>query len=83
MNDADAVFWKNCGIENKDIKLITLEKKMVSEKNYHTAKLFTEYLLSIEMKKTQILMNKPGYLGLSIQELMYEFWYDYVKAKKW
>ena len=52
MNDADAVFWKNCGIENKDIKLITLEKKMVSEKNYHTAKLFTEYLLSIEMKKT-------------------------------
>ena len=26
-------------------------------------------------------MNKPGYLGLSIQELMYEFWYDYVKGK--
>ena len=26
-------------------------------------------------------MNKPGYLGLSIQELMYEFWYDYVKPK--
>ena len=26
-------------------------------------------------------MNKPGYLGLSIQELMYEFWYDYVKEK--
>ena len=26
-------------------------------------------------------MNKPGYFGLSIQELMYEFWYDYVKAK--
>ena len=30
-------------------------------------------------------MNKPVYLGLSIQELskmiMYEFWYDYVKPK--
>ena len=26
-------------------------------------------------------MNKPGYLGLSIQELIYEFWYEYVKAK--
>ena len=28
-------------------------------------------------------MNKPAYLGLSIQELseilLYEFWYDYVK----
>ena len=32
--------------------------------------------------KTQILMNKPFYLGLSILDLskavMYEFWYDYV-----
>ena len=37
------------------------------------------------MKKTEILMNKPVYLGLSILELskilMYEFWYDYVKPK--
>ena len=35
------------------------------------------------MKKTEILMNKPAYLGLSIIKLskisMYEFWYDYVK----
>ena len=35
------------------------------------------------MKKTEILLNKPVYLGLSLQELskvvMYEFWYDYVK----
>ena len=35
------------------------------------------------MRKTQILMNKPFYLGLSILELskilMYEFRYDYVK----
>ena len=33
-------------------------------------------------KKTEILMNKPVYLGLSILKLskilMYEFWYDYV-----
>ena len=34
------------------------------------------------MKKTQILMNKPFYLGLSTNKiLMYEFWYDYVKPK--
>ena len=46
---------------------------------------FTEDLLAIEMKQTEILMNKPVYLGLSILEfskiLMYEFWYDYVKPK--
>ena len=37
------------------------------------------------MRKTQILKNKPVYLGLSILELskivVYEFWYDYVKPK--
>ena len=36
-------------------------------------------------KKTEILMNKPVYVGLSILEsskiLMYEFWYDYVKPR--
>ena len=37
------------------------------------------------MTKTQVLMNKLIYLGLSILDLsktiMYEFWYDYVKPK--
>ena len=37
------------------------------------------------MRKTQILINKPVYLGLSILDLsktvVYEFWYDYVKPK--
>ena len=37
------------------------------------------------MRKTQILMNKPVYLGLSILNLsktvMYELWCDYVKPK--
>ena len=42
---------------------------VVSEQNYHTTKFFTENLLAIEMKKTQTLMNKPIYLGLSILEL--------------
>ena len=37
------------------------------------------------MRKTQILMSKPVYCGLSILDLsktaMYELWYDYVKSK--
>ena len=37
------------------------------------------------MRKTQMLMTKPVYLGLSILDLnktvMYQFWYDYVKPK--
>ena len=37
------------------------------------------------MKKTNVKMNKPVYLGLPILEisktLMYEFWYYYMKSK--
>ena len=37
------------------------------------------------MRKTQILIHKPAFLGLSILHLsktgIYEFWYDYVKPK--
>ena len=58
---------------------------LVSEPNYCTTKFFTQNLLAIQMRKTQILMNKPVYLGLSILDLsktvMYEFRYDYVKPK--
>ena len=56
---------------------------MVSEPNCHSTKLSTENLLEIELRKTQILMNKSVYL--SILELskivMYEFWYDYENSK--
>ena len=70
----NAVFEK--AMENvrkhKDIKLVSTERRinyLVSEPNYHTAKFLTEHLLEIEMKKTEILMNKPVCLGLSILEL--------------
>ena len=71
-----------------DIKLVTTERRrnyLASEPNYDTKNVFTENLLAMEMKKTQILMNNSFYLGLSILDLtknvMYEFWYDYIKPK--
>ena len=58
---------------------------MLLKPNYHTTNFFSENLLAKEMGKTQILMNKLVYLGLSVLNLtkivMYEFWYDYVKPK--
>ena len=70
-------------------KIVTTERRRIylaSERNYHTTKFFTETLLAIEMKETQIIMNKPVYFGLSILDLsktviIYEFWYDYIKPK--
>ena len=55
-----------------NIKLVTTERRrnyLVSEPNYHTTKFFTENLLPIEMRKTQIAMNKPVYLGLPVLDL--------------
>ena len=58
---------------------------LVSEPNNPTTKFFSVNLSAIEMKKTQILPNKPVYLGLWIlglrKTVMYEYWYDYVKPK--
>ena len=74
--------------KNRNIKLLTTERRrnyLVSEPNYLTKKIPTENLLAIEMRKTQILMNKLVYLGLSILDLsktvMYESWYDHAKPK--
>ena len=65
----NAVFEKT--MENvrkhRNIKLATTERRknyLVSEPNYHTTKFLTENLLAIEMKKTQIPMNKPVYSGI-------------------
>ena len=86
----NAVFGKTMENERKhrNIKLVITERRrnyLVSESNHHTTKFFTEHLLAIEMRKTQILMNKHVHLGLSILDLsktvMYEFWYHYVKPK--
>ena len=42
---------------HRNIKLVTERRRnyLVSEPNYHTTKFFTENLLTIAMRKTQIL----------------------------
>ena len=72
----NAVFGKTMenGRKHRNIKLLTTESRrnyLVSEPNYHATKCFTENLLAIEMRKTQILMNKPVYLRYAND-------YDYV-----
>ena len=51
---------------HRDIKLVTTNEqrnKLVSQPNYHATKHFSENLLAIEMKKTEITVNKPVYLA--------------------
>ena len=67
-------------IKHQNIKLVTTEKSgnyLVSKPNFHTKRFFSGNLLAIEMRRTEILLNKPVYLHLSILEstkiVMYEF----------
>ena len=73
---------------HRDIKIVTANKqrnRLASEPNYHTTKYISKDLLIMEMKKVEVKMNKPVYLGQAILDisktLMYEFWYHYIKPK--
>ena len=72
--------------KHRDIKLVTTEakrNKLASEPIYHSTKCISKHLLVMEMKKTEVKMNKPIYLGQTVLDLrktlMFEFWYDYLK----
>ena len=74
--------------KHRDNELVTTDKRrnqLASEPNYHTSKYFSENLMATEMKKRNVKMNKPIYLGMSILDisktLMYEFWYNFIKPK--
>ena len=65
---------------SRNIKLVTTKARRIhfmTKPNYHAAKKFSNNLLATEMKKTQILMSKPVYLGLLVLEIskivIYEF----------
>ena len=73
---------------HRDIKSITSDKGrsiLASEPNQHSSKCILKDLMIMEMKKVEVKMNKPIYLGQAILDisktLMYEFWYDYIKPK--
>ena len=73
---------------HKDIKLVTNQlkyEKYVMKPNFKDSVKFSDNLMGVEMGKTNITMDKPVYLGLTILDLsktlMYEFHYDYIQPK--
>ena len=74
--------------KRRDIKVVVTEerrKKLTSEPNYVSCNACSNDLMAIEMRKTRALMDKPIIVGQAIldksKELMYEFYYDYLKPK--
>jgi len=86
----NSVFEKTMeNIRNRvNIRLVNNQKslkKCAAEPNFDQCTLFSENLVAVHMKKTELLFNKPVYLGMSILDLsktlMYEFHYNYIKKK--
>ena len=74
--------------KHRDIKLVnnTVDYlKQVMKTNFKSGSLLGTDLMSCEMGKVRVKMNKPVYLGQAILDLsktiMYEFHYDYMKKK--
>ena len=74
--------------KHRNIKLVNNEEeylKNVIKPNFKSGTLLRPDLMSCEMGKVRVVMNKPVYLGQAILDLsktiMYEFHYDYLKRK--
>ena len=73
---------------HRDIKLVNNKEdylKQVMKPNFKSGCLLGADLMSCEMGKVRVKMNKPVYLGQAIlalsKTIMYEFHYDYMKKK--
>jgi len=63
-----------------DIRLRTDDKsaeKLVLKPNYERTTIFTENLVAVHMKKTELVFNKPVYLGMSILDISKTLMYDF------
>ncbi len=98
-NDFEKDFFKlmnNCiygktmeNIRNRQvINLVTNESqaaKLINKPNYKKRTIFSENLVAVHMGKTELVFNKPIYVGMAIvdqsKNLMYDFHYNYIKSK--
>ena len=86
----NSVFGKTMeNIRNRvDIKLVNNKKqaeKLSAKPNFNHCNIFSEGPVAIHMKKTELKLDKPVYLGMCILDLsktlMYDFHYNYIKQK--
>ena len=86
----NSIFGKTMeNIRNREnIRLVNNQKslkKCAAKPNFDHFTEFDENLVAVHMKKTELVFNKPVYLGMSILDLsktlMYDFHYNCIKKK--
>lgn len=89
----NAVYGKTMENERKrvDVKLVHKwygrysAEALIARPNFHSRSIFCEDLVAIQLTKTEIVIRKPIYVGLSVLDisktLMYDFHYSFMKEK--
>ncbi|XP_071579523.1 uncharacterized protein [Temnothorax nylanderi] len=86
----NAVFGKT--MENVrdhvDVRLVTRwdgrygAEVMIAKPNFHSRSVFVEDLIAVELRRLEVRLNKPIYVGMCILEIsktrVYDFHYDYM-----
>ncbi|XP_043478168.1 uncharacterized protein LOC122508718 [Leptopilina heterotoma] len=74
-----------------DVKLVTKwegrygAEALIAKPNFHSRAIFNENLVAVELKKVEVLINKPLYVGKTVLDvsktLIYDFHFDYMLQK--
>src|SRR5256885_10227988 len=60
-------------------------KKLISDSFFKSRKIFSENLVAIHRRKTEVNLNRPTYIGMCVLDLsklcMYQFYYDMLKVR--
>lgn len=68
---------------NNKTKKRTTADRLIASPHFHSASIFTENLVAVQLKQEEIVLDKPIYIGFSVLELskthMYNFHYNIIK----
>ncbi|XP_047029015.1 uncharacterized protein LOC124636862 isoform X1 [Helicoverpa zea] len=71
-----------CDLTNTT-KKTTCAEKLIASPYFHSASVFSDDVVAIQMKPSRIILNKPIYIGFTVLELskshMYDFHYSTIK----
>lgn len=87
----NAVFGKTMENVRKHVNVKLLSKwdgrygarSLIAKPNFHSYTVFDENLVAVELEKTQVIMNKPIYIGQAVLDIsklcMYDYHYGHIK----